>query len=394
MNYSYYKFDLIDDVVENKMNDLIIKNGFDKVYSKTQRENIEIEVYQKSKHPAFNNKFPIYILYVKSPYINKEDLDLILNYHLIEAGVPLPIADEYVWVYAIFNVEDYFKNDCLQNFIKYGLLNSFHSRQGYRKRTQLPIVYDRKNKTLFIGNRTHRRTRMILDIVYEQLKEYYEQKKLDINNNHSIIELENGTEFKENIYPEKIIYTKHSRHYSITKLLFIGFSLSSLILFLIYERIRRSFIPINVIIISMLAVAFLLWKTINESINITKKYYSDFKKIKIEESSFYIFISKFKKVLISEHYIEKNSNLFSNKKIRFYLIDNNYSCKDMDILPNSYVIVDSYDTYRSFNISKTELVKKNIVLLVYDNNFLDIINGNDRNNLRMIHKLIDKVYRL
>lgn len=390
MNYSYYKFNLVDDYFKNKTKDLIIENGFKKIYSIIKIENIEIEVYTKTKHKDFIGSFPIYILYVKAPTINSEDLDLILNYHLIEAGVPLPISNDYVWVYAIFHVENGIIDDCLYNFIKYGMLNSFHRRNTFYKRTQLPIVYDDKNKVLFVGNRTYRRTREIFDIVYGQLKKYFEERTLDITN-YSMIKMEDGTKFEENLYPERIIYTKHSKHYSITKQLFLGFGLSLFILVLLY---MASSIPIEVVVITIILVICLLWATISKSFKIINTWYINYKKIKIKEPHFGVFINKFKKVLISNHYIEISPNLFSNKKTKFYLIDNSFNYSDINILSNSYVIVDSYNTYKSINISEKELATRNIVLLVYDNNFLNILNKNESNNLSIIYKLIDKIYCL
>lgn len=393
MNYTYYKFSLIDNVFEEEIHKSMVEQQYQKIYEE-EIENIKMEVHQKTKKDDHSRPFPIFILYVKAKSIDEEMLDLIMNYYLMKAGVDSYPSDKYLWVYAIFHIEDYSTIPCLHDFIKYGMFYSSVTRHKRYKRTQIPIVFDESSNSLYIGKRITTPLNELYSTIYKNLEEYYKKHSLDINQ-YVTGETKTGKGFKQDVYPIKITYTKFSKKYNVLKLAIMGISIDLILLYIIYVGIKTSS-PYDKDEFAALVIMFVLitGTTIEQILKIQlKAFYKKYQKIKIEEPSYEIFINNMKTVLINKGYQEKNSGVFfyKNKKI-YFLNQTNYS--KVMILPTSYLMIDSYETYQKLSLSETELKQRNIVALIYQNSFLHVLNRDSEKRMKYICKIINKVYKI
>lgn len=332
---------------------------------------------------------PIYILYVEAESIDEEVLDLIMNYYLEKWGVN-SLLEKNFGIYAIFKVENYEENPCLKNFIKYGMFHALHKGYQAFQRTQLPIVYDKNCKILYVGMRSKPDLNTLFNNIYKYFEGYYKKYNEKIDD-YIIREYDMGDGNLQNIYPIRVIYNKYtetSKASNSSEFLVLGLILGTIALFLVYISTgSSSSLKGN---IDFLAIVTIFYATAIIQYFYIERYpvYAKYKKIKLVDSSYESFINKWKEILISCGYEKVKDNVFSNQKTNFYFInERNYFT--FDISSNSYIIVDSLEIYNLLKLSEEELEKKNIVALVYKENVLDVLNRSNEKSLRVLYNIVN-----
>lgn len=377
LNTKYYKCVTKNEKTVDTFFNRISKFNYVRILENSISDNAVFEIFEKEKN-NYNVK-QSYIVYIKTADIETKDIDLIINYYLKKEIDKKRLA-RFNKIYNVYIILEIPQNtNSIKKFLDYNIITPERFTRHWEGKIQIPILYIRKENTLYIanyyGNSPGKRSfyKNEIELLLKNVAE----------NAFNISVIGSKKKYREQNY-YNTIFTECSDDINnfFSSIISISMILTIFVCYIIIETFNIWFY----IFIFAIIYLILLLSYKEKYSQIIKKY----KWIYISNKSFQDLKTKMENHLDNINFAKQKDGIF--KKDNIYIIFCNKVSEYTSLVDRSTNII--FITQEDFNKNKNVILSKKIFIVQYmGNNLLKIITPNNKALKKEFFKIIKKYYK-